>query len=373
MNCSHQSLSTSSKIKRRLDKIKSAVFLNRNAAFLASLMCQLKFEFKDDIPTMATDGSSILIGTKFFNDTSDQDLSFILVHELWHVALLHNLRRGIRDPKIFNVAADYVVNLKAYEDMGYRPKYALYNRQYEGMSVEEVYDQLVNLMDGIEDIEIDLIDPKDSTDAQNQATKVQKASAIAKSAGNLDGHIEKEINKFLKPKIDWKTLLNKYLTDQTDTDSSWFKPNRRYLSQGMYMPAQLPLEGRLEHLMFFLDTSGSISDKEVTQFLSEIRTIQSNLKPKKLTLVQFDTKIQQVQELHEGKLPNSFEVKGRGGTSLKEVHKLIKEKKPTCAVIFSDLDCKPMDPVDSSIIWVIINSNNTAKFGKQIHINTGEY
>lgn len=373
MNYSHQSLPTSSKTKKRLDKIKSAVFLNRNAAFLASLMCQLKFEFRQDTPTMATDGSTILIGTEFFNNTTDQDLSFILVHELWHVALLHNLRRGTRDPKIFNVAADYVVNLKTYEDMGYRPKYALYSRQYEGMSVEEVYDQLIDFIDDTEDIEIDLIDAKDSTDAQNQATKVQKAFAIAKSSGNLDGSVEKEINKFLKPKVDWRTLLNKYLTDQIDTDSSWSKPNRRYLSQGMYMPAQLPLEGRLEHLMFFLDTSGSISDTEVTQFLSEIRTIQSNLKPKKLTLVQFDTKIQQVQELREGKVPNSFEVKGRGGTSLKEVHKLIKEKKPSCAVIFSDLGCKPMEPVDSPIIWIIINSNNTAEFGKQIHINTGEY
>lgn len=373
MNCSLQSPLISLKIKRHLDKIKSAVFLNKNAAFLASLMCQLKFTFKENIPTMATDGSSILIGTKFFNDTSDQDLSFILVHELWHVALLHNLRRGTRDPKIFNVAADYVVNLKAYEDMGYKPKGALYDKQYEGMAVEEVYDLIVDKLKDTENISIDLIDPKDSTDAQNQTAKVQKAGAIAKSSGNIPGSVENEISKFLKPKVNWKTLLKNYLTEQIDTDSSWSKPNRRYLSQGMYMPAQLPLEGRLEHLMFFLDTSGSITDEEVTQFLSEIRTIQAELKPKRLTLVQFDYEIRHIQELREGMVPNSFEVHGRGGTSLVQVHDMIQERKPTCAVIFSDLECKPMEPVDSPIIWIIVNSSNTAEFGKQIHIQTGEY
>lgn len=373
MNSSPQSPFISSKIKKQLDRVKSAVFLNRNAAFLASLMCQLKFEFRDDVNTMATNGSQILIGTQFFKETSEQDLTFILVHELWHVALMHNLRRGTRNPKIFNIAADYVVNLKAYEDMGYRPQGALYNQQYEGMSVEEVYDLLIDENQDEEDVDIDLIEPTDSTEQQSQATRVQKACAIAKASGLLDAHVEKQIAKFLKPRVNWKVLLKKYLTDQIDTDSSWSRPNRRYLSQGMYMPAQLPLEGRLEHLMFFLDTSGSISDTEVTQFLSEIKTIQSDLVPKKLTLVQFDTTIKDIQVLKEGEFPDAFNVKGRGGTSLKYVRELIEKEKPTCTVIFSDLDCKPMDPVDSPIIWIIINSENTASFGKQIHINTGDY
>jgi predicted metal-dependent peptidase len=129
-------------------------------------------------------------------------------------------------------------------------------------------------------------------------------------------------------------------------------------------------ENGLEHLIYYLDVSGSVSDAVILRFNSEVRHIHQELRPKRLTLVTFDTRI---QDIYEFSLDDPFEeitVTGRGGTSLAPVYEHIKDHQPTAAVIFSDLYCTPMqESPGAPVLWVIIgNPGAQTHFGKNIHM-----
>lgn len=203
----------------------------------------------------------------------------------------------------------------------------------------------------------------------NTVVQAMHQATIAGQAGNLPGTIKDTLKKFLEPVIPWQTKLMKFFTDLLDEDYTWSRPNRRY--EDMYLPSRFLDDGKLEHLMYFLDISGSIGPNDSMRFNSEVKYVHETLKPEKMTLVQFDTEICEVMELKEGDSFNEFRVSTGGGTSLVCVRDYIQEHRPTAAIIFSDMQVKPMQPLDIEIpiIWVAINSKGfTPAFGEVIHI-----
>ena len=114
-----------------------------------------------------------------------------------------------------------------------------------------------------------------------------------------------------------------------------------------------------------------MTDAQALRFNSEVKYIQEVLKPQRLTLVQFDTCIQDVKEFKEEDPFDEIKIIGRGGTSFEPVRKHMLEHHPTAAIVFSDMWCEPMQPLDEEIpiIWVAIdNRTATIPFGKLIHI-----
>lgn len=78
--------------------------------FYGLLLMHMGFALDSEIPTACTDGRKIYFCPKFINELSDGELDFVLMHEILHVALRHCLRTGDRDPQLFNIACDIVVN-----------------------------------------------------------------------------------------------------------------------------------------------------------------------------------------------------------------------------------------------------------------------
>lgn len=365
-------------LTRELDRTKSTVFLDkRNAAFLGSLMCSLEFKWDESLPTAGTDGVELLWNPDYFKSLPTASRTTDLSHELWHVALLHNIRRGSRNAEVWNIACDIRIDLML-EQMGFT---------FEGINGVERDPKYIDWIE--EDIYDDLIKnpppqlpkcsccasqmPESKVSAQATVNKVVQAVHQAKlsgQAGNLPGAITETLKKFLEPIIPWEKELMQFFTDLLDEDYSWARPNRRY--QDMYLPSRFTDDGRLEHLMYFLDVSYSITNPDLVRFNSEVKYIQEVLKPERLTLVQFDVVIEKVDELKEGEPFNELVIQGRGGTCLRCVHDYIEKHKPTAAIIFSDLEVTPMRPLDPEIpvIWVAIrNKGAKVPFGKLIHIN----
>jgi predicted metal-dependent peptidase len=188
----------------------------------------------------------------------------------------------------------------------------------------------------------------------------------------LPGNIEQIVEKFLAPIIPWEAELKAFFTDLVDEDFTWRRPNRRFAHDDMYLPSRFEDEGRLEHLIYYLDVSGSITDQEVLRFNSEVKFIKEQFNPKKLTLVQFDTQIQKEDVFYEDDRFEKIVVVGRGGTCLRCVHAHIVEHKPTAAVIFSDLYVAPMQPlpVNVPIIWACTQKGQSVPFGKLIYVRS---
>ena len=385
-------------LSRLLDRTKTKTFLNKNGAFLAPLMCSMDFKWDDTIPTACTNGLEVRWNPHFFLHLDEDTRLSVLLHELWHVALLHMVRRGGRDPEIWNIAADIVINnMLDSEGCKFRDCNPWINHDYDGQTTEEVYDaifvqmpqmcskpQFTNPQSG-ESGDQDIEEPGNgSGDGNGQGgsgsaaavqhqvvAKVVAAAHAGKLAGNLPGEIETTLNKFLSPKLPWRQILQNFFHDLCDQDYSWSRPNRRY--QDMYLPSLIDDHEGLDHLIYYLDVSGSITDEDIIRFHSEFKYVKDTFAPEKMTMVQFDTVIQKEDVLLKDDPFEETHVIGRGGTSLVCVREHIMEHQPTAVVIFSDLECNPMEPLPSTmnvpIIWVCVgNSKAKVHMGNLIHI-----
>ena len=372
-------------LNKQLDKVKSKVFQEKNAAFFGPLMCSLEFRWTEEIPTAATNGVEIIWNPNFFKECCFNANKTVLRHELDHAARLHAVRRNDRNPEIWNYACDIRINNdlqnEGYSYEGIEDAWILHQLDRNGPMVEEdIYDYLMkkaipvpstgSFGKGDKGDMLPLPNDKKQQAVNNVVRAVQQAKAV-NAAGSIPGGIESMLNEFLKPIIPWESALMKFFTDLLHEDYTWRRPNRRY--QDVYLPSRFTDDGRLEHLMYFLDVSGSITEKEIQRFNSEVKYIQDTLKPQKLTLIQFDTRIQNVRVFEEGEPFSKIKIVGRGGTSLTCVRDYIEKHKPTAAVIFSDLYCTPMQKLKQEIpiIWVVVNSlAQKPSFGKVIRINT---
>ena len=363
-------------LDKLLDRVKGKVFIGDNAAFLSTIMCSLEFRWTEEVPTAATDGLRLYWNPHWFQSLPEETRQTVLIHELWHPARLHMLRAGNRDPGIWNIACDHVINLDLEkENRSFKGTQPMKDLQYQGMCEEEIYDLLMqdpppaNSWSTGDGGDIRPLKDEEKRQVINNVVQAVQQARLCNQAGKLPGAIEQNLKEFLDPIIPWQSVLHKFFTDLMDNDYSWKRPNRRF--QDMYLPSLLDDDNRLEHLRYYLDVSGSIKDKDVLRFNSEVKYIKDTYNPQKLTLVQFDTRIQDIQEFDESTPFNEIMVKGRGGTCLVDVREDIQKTKPTAAIIFTDMHVTPMEPLDYDIpiIWVCIGSKINGPFGQTIHID----
>jgi predicted metal-dependent peptidase len=388
--------------------------------FISSIMFSLPFHWSKSDATASTDGLNMFFNPDFFAKLNRDEVVFVLVHETWHVALKHMIRMEHKNWDVYGKAADYVINLMI-TDMGIKlPRIeiikVLYDERYRGMSTEQVYDLLMEEED--KKTEAEKKESKKSEKTDNTLTgdikkpskspgdtpsndgsgsgpgqeeilvcgstseleqvidrKIMQASIrhvmAGKKAGNLPGELALIIDALQNPKLDLSKQLIRYASAKNKSSISYKKPSRRYLPK-LVMPTRLGK--RLNHIVVAVDSSGSVSDEQFIQFLSEIQKFRRALKPKTMTILDFDCQVRNIHKV----LPNTdltkIKFSGRGGTDLYPVFEYMKTltKKPDVLVVFSDLECriypnKPAYPV----LWVC-NDNPYAEvaFGKLIKFET---
>lgn len=388
MNKIPQHTLTDEQLTREYDRTQAQAFLGKDAAFFGSLLCSMDFSWRrEDCDTAQTDGSELQFNPDFFVWMKPEPRKTVLMHELWHTALLHHVRQGMRDGETWNQACDIYIN-NQLEEEGYSFE-GIENYwkdpQYKGWIEEDIYDDLMKnphkkpkcsgafgMGNGG-----DMTAPTTGNNHINIVNSVVKAVQQQKISGGTmpgsgKGRIEEIITQFLKPVIPWQTVLYRFFTDIQDTVWSWSRPNRRYTE--IYLPSLIDDEGRLRHLAYFEDVSGSISTADSLRFNSEVAYVKNQFNPKLMSLITFDDDIQDVVDITEQDTFEEIKITGRGGTSLVPVRDWIIENKPTAAIIFSDMHVRPMEPLpfDIPIIWVCLgNRSATVPFGEILHIDAG--
>lgn len=364
-------------LTRELDRVKADVFSGKSAAFLGSLMCKLPQSWNENIQTAQTDGQSIQWNPEWFLKLPRPTRGTVLVHEIWHVARMHGPRMGNRDPEIWNYACDILINNTLdYAGYSFEGTEPWLDHQYDGMVEEQIYDLLIaqqktppsggswgvgkpDMCEGIADNPISTL---------NKVVGAMASAKMAGEAGTLPGDVVEMIKKFLKPVVPWEKELHDFMTDLSEECSTWARPWRRY--PDMYMPDRYVEEGRLAHMAYFLDVSGSITQRDCLRFNSEVKYVFDTFQPQRLTLILFDTVIQRIYEFEEGDDFEEVEIVGRGGTSLECVRDWIEKNRPTAAMIFTDLEVSPMQPLtyDLPLLWICNKAGKSVPFGKLIHI-----
>lgn len=383
-------------LEREFDRTKTHVFMGSSAGFYGPLLCYMNFVWTEDVPTAGVGGTTFYWNPYWFLRLPEETRKTVLVHELEHIAYLHELRRGERDPLIWNYACDVWIN-NGLEQRGY--SFAGTNpwkgHKWPGETPEQIYESMMieasKPQPGMDTWGHAIIpgtnenDPHTSGDAQEQdmmsvspeeqlkattsVVQATHAARMAGAAGDIPGETEQVLKQFLAPIIPWETVLWKFFQDLIQEDFSWMKRDRRF--NDMYLPGEDEDEGLLDHLFYAIDVSGSVTDAQVIRFNSEIKYIKDVLQPKKLTVAQFDTRITDVKVFLQEDPFEELVVIGRGGTDLAPVRAWIMEHKPTAAVIFSDLYCATMEDIPGRppLIWVAIsNTSAQVPYGTLIHI-----
>lgn len=353
-----------------LDKAKISLMSKPDSVFFTTVCFSLKHIWDDSIPTAATNGIDIKFNPEFFMSLTIEERVFLLLHESMHVAFLHMDRLETRDRKKWNVAADHVINLMLLGRGFKMPKNGLADYKYSGLSTEEVY----NLLPSQENNDVDL----DIQAAEGDPVELQQAiediiirasiqsKMQGEDAGNIPGEIQIFLNGLLKPKLPWNRILQKYIQNLTKCDYSFRKANRRFFPE-FHLPS-LHSESLMD-LVIAVDSSGSVSDDEFNQFITETTSIFKMMKPEKITLIQFDTQIKSIDPIKNIQELSKVEFFGRGGTDICPVINWANDNKPKLLMVFSDGDFDfegHVSEVDT--IWLIHNNPNfKANKGKVIH------
>ena len=346
----------------------SLLRLRSKSPFFATLALFAPFRADASHPTAATDGVEVIYNPAFVDKLPPAQVDGVMLHEVLHAALLHVPRRGVRDAKRWNIAADIVVNGLLFQNGFQLPDGVLRDTDLEHYSVEEVYALLQTEPDQRELPNPDLLEEGSSgaggTEPQasgqpGRSSKsgkalerywrdaMQQANSAARGfgQGTLPAGFERSVAEVTSERLNWKTLLWRYLT-RTPTDFAAF--DRRFVYRGLYIET---LESESVKVFVCVDTSGSVEDAQITDFLSEVRGITRAYPQAQAKLYYADADVYGPYDLEGNSKPE-----GGGGTDFRPFFKALGDRDVENAVAVYLTDGYgefPDAAPDLPVLWIV--------------------
>lgn len=378
--------------------------------------------------TMAVDGTHMFYWPPFVKKLADKELEGVVAHEVMHCVYKHMTRRKNRDPLRWNWAGDFVINsdllkagftlpgtaitLKSPPDT----KGHLYDPQYDGMSTEEIYERLPEPpkvyvtgggmgqgkggggepdpngqgglpkgadwggCGGVIDADGGNAEKRDQIDRDWEAT-TRMAVGVARraNAGTLPGYLQRLVNEMRKPIVTWRDETNDFIDTCMKSDFSWARPSRRGMAQGMILPGYFP--DALNHLLFVIDNSGSITDRIIESYLGEISGALDDGVADRLTVVYCDAAVNHVDEYLPGDLVTYNSKEGGGGTDFRPAFEWAQENAPdaNCIVYLTDMlpSTWELPEMEAPVLWAAYLPAEMLMqihppFGRVIHVDSGD-
>jgi len=399
--------------ERKVQKAKITLMRNPKFALLSGVLMVGRTSVVDNVPTACTNGRDERYGRKFVKDLREQELNFLVAHENGHKMYRHlTTWKKLHDEnhRLANQACDYVINLMLKdldptESVIAMPRFpqghpmagrvmGLVDERFRGMNSKQVFDILKQEQEeggsGGDDGEDGGFDDHDWQDAKDMSEEEKKelereidqairqgVMAQQKLAGSGVGGLDRELADLLEPKVNWREVLRDFVKSICNSKdaSSWRRVNRRFLSTGVYMPTLIG--EKVGHLVIAIDTSGSVGDEELAEFLSEVKGIAEEVNPACVDLLYWGSSVVGHETYGDGQagdIINSTRPKDGGGTSPSCVSEYLKEKniKPECVIILTD-GCVGNDwgsEWTAPTLWCIVGDyfDGEAGNGKTIHI-----
>lgn len=352
---------------------KAKIQLLMEQPFFASLVLRLKYEADTKTKTAITDGKTVWYNPEYIDGLNIDELKGVLVHEVMHISMLHHTRRKHRENTKWNHATDYAINPIIKQSGLTLPENAIIDYAYAGKSAESIYELLPTTNNENDGGTGDVTDPPAGTNLQQEEADVKQALAqaamIAEKRGAMPGHLKRLVDEIIQPKVNWKEVLNRFLTEVTKNDYSWKKPSPRFLHCNLYLPT-LESDGNGD-IILIVDTSGSINHVTINQFAAEVADIASTFKiPLKILYV--DAELQYIQDIDPDD-PIKLEPLGGGGTDFRPGFTYINDNDltPKAIVYLTDGCCHLFpDSPDFPVLWAQIGEYSfNPPFGEVISID----
>lgn len=319
--------------------------------------------------TLATDGRNFYYNNDFVNRLKPKEAEFGFAHEVLHNIFDHMGRRGDRDPTLSNIAADYAVNqILKDEKIGTVPEWIkIYqDNKYRGWSYEQIYNdveknsikidmsQLGELLD--EHLDDGNESDNNSSDSENEKNGRPKLTAEEKKkikdeikeamitaaqtagSGKVPAGIAGMIKELTEPKMNWRELIRVSIQSILKSNFSFSRPNRKSQHCGAILPGLLN-EETIDICVSF-DMSGSISDTQKCDMLSEIKSLMDEFVDFNLKIWCFDTEVYSYAEFTKDNADeiNDYKIRGGGGTDFECNWKFMKDNDivPKKFIMFTD-------------------------------------
>jgi len=414
-----KTMATNNDIETKLAAARARLILDK--PFLGALVLRLPVVEADPswCKTTATDARGFYYNRDYIAALSLEQVQFVLAHEALHCALSHFVRRQHRVKRRWDLACDYAVNPLLVNDGLAPPPGTLVLECYDDMTAEEIY-PCIQENDEQEPLDQHLYDEGDSrgdgetsgsephadngrgrtpdasdpddrsiapnasragaatppalSEAERETLSVQwrqrlaGAAQQAMQAGKLTASMARIVDHLLQPQLPWRMLLARYMSASARDDYSFMRPSRR---EGT---AILPsLRSSQVELAIMLDTSGSISDAEMREFLAEVDALKGQLRAR-ITLHACDDKLSgegpwRYEPWEELTLPETFS--GGGGTSFIPPFEWLEQqdRQPDLLLYFTDADGKfPQNAPVFPVIW-LVKGKIGVPWGERIQLN----
>ena len=264
-------------LTQMLSQVKIDMMRRPDSTFLTSVFLNLDHKWDPSIEKLAVGNLTIKYNPQYFMTLTREQRRTTLMRATMHAALMHPERMGARSPQKWGKAAGFTVN-EMLQDSGYELAEGMtIDPRFAGKSPEEIYDLLPdeppsNNNGGwdncIDKPETEQASQQAQDKMQNIVVQAAQQAQMANQAGSIPGQFQLFIDKLLNPKLPYKKLLRPFLTETCKSDYSMQRPNRRFVQQGMYLPS-LKSDGGLVNIMTGVDISGSVSDSDFAQFVSD--------------------------------------------------------------------------------------------------------
>lgn len=365
--------------------------------FFGRLLMRLPFGFAE-CGTAYTDMSRIVFDPAFASRLNDDQLLFVLLHELMHCVLKHCTRGNGKIHLLYNIACDIVVNSVLLEALNIssikicdEEVMHLTPRGDEGRlySAEKVYQMLIRIEDdkfqkayGVSLFDCHANWDEFSSDALIEDVWDNYIKDVTKSVGNNTA-IPEAISRMIevvahKSKISWRQVLHDYI--QCDkSDFVFSSPDRRYFGEFILPSFQDSICGsKIDNIWYVVDTSGSVQTKEIAKAFGEIKVSIEQVGNVEGYVSFFDCEISEPIPFEKVEDIDSMIPVGGRGTSFKEIFNYLsnylKDNLPKVIVIITDgYSDFPEESVTLGVpvIW-LINSDVNPPFGEVIHIYENE-
>ena len=206
---------------------------------------------------------------------------------------------------------------------------------------------------------------------------MHQALNIARAEGKVPGRVQETVKGAHVSRLDWRTLLRRYMTDAAKSDYSWSLPNRRFIDSGLYLPS-IRSEG-METIAVIVDTSGSLPAQTLADFWAELREVAAEIRPESVHVLQVDAVVQDAAEYAPDDLPHEIALKGRGGTDFRPGFEWLDEQgiRPAVCLYFTDMECSDYPEAEPPFPVIFCNWSeppedwNREPWGERIDIAPG--
>lgn len=409
-------------IHKRIENQKITLILDYIMWGVAASLLILKED--TECETFYTDAVVIGYNPNFAETMTDLELRFIIAHEVLHVLLGHCFRAMGKNQKVWNEACDYVVNLILCDAGFTMPKQVLYSEQYRDMSADEVYYLLMKKNEGSQSQQSSSKNPSnssnddvsssksegdtESTESKESASSAElsedtnstgtkestsskqwgeirpnsdsdlrkkwenqsmQAALQAHQRGKLPGSLRRVIREANAPYVDFKSITTNFLQTIAPSEYTWSRPNRNYLQQGFYAPTLR--DQKLGHLFFGNDTSGSVTEFQMSCSEKWVKSLMNDCRPESLTVIHSDAAVRSVEKFEifdDIKLTPI----GGGQTNFKPVFEYIEKtgEQPSGLIFLTDLQgIFPDKAPDYPVLWLSTTRDAVAPFGETVFLD----